>query len=134
MQLQHTLHYKRDNLLLRILLIGFSILLILLFFRLWLGNGSYTEIWRMQEQIAARKAANKAQVEANSKLQAEVEEFKTRDTIVEEHARSELGFIRKGETFYQVIMQDKPIPAPDTENKANNPHNKSTGKEDKVYE
>ncbi len=62
----------------------------------------------MREQIEERKAANKAQQEENRRLQAEIGEFKSGNTIIEERARSELGFIRKGEKFYQIILQPKP--------------------------
>ncbi|MCU7859623.1 MAG: septum formation initiator family protein, partial [Candidatus Thiodiazotropha sp. (ex Lucinoma kastoroae)] len=36
-------------------------------------------------------------------LQAEVEDLRTGQTAIEERARSELGMIKEGEVFYQVI-------------------------------
>lgn len=117
---------------LRILLIGLGILLFALFLRLWIGNGSYSDIWRLEHQIEERKQANKVQQQENRKLQAEIEEFHNGTSVIEERARSELGFIRKRENFYQIILSPEPEePIPE----ANNPHNKSTEEApEEIYE
>jgi cell division protein FtsB len=90
-----------------------AILLFFLFLRLWVGTGSYTDIWRMEEQIKTQQEANQKQQTENRKLHAEIEEFQSGDSAVVERARSELGMIRKGETFYQIILKPKPDPEPE---------------------
>ncbi len=100
----------------KLLIIIFSVLLLLLFARLWMGQGSYPDIWYLEKQIETQNAANDEQSERNRKLEAEVIGLSTKDDAIEEYARDELGMIRRGETFYHVILKDqkkpvKPTPA-----------------------
>jgi len=85
-------------------LLSFLILLLLLLqFRLWFSDSSLLEIWKLQQQIAEQSAENAQLKERNEALQAEVKDLKQGMQAIEERARSELGLIKKGETFYQVI-------------------------------
>lgn len=85
-------------------LLSFLILLLLLLqFRLWFSDSSLLEIWKLQQQIAEQNAENAQLKERNEALQAEVKDLKQGMQAIEERARSELGLIKKGETFYQVI-------------------------------
>ena len=43
----------------------------------------------------------------NQVLAAEVQDLKSGNDAIEERARSELGMIRKGETFFQVIEKEQ---------------------------
>jgi cell division protein FtsB len=79
-----------------------------LFIRLWAGQGSYPDIWHLQEQIDDQNASNDKQAEINRKLAQDVAALKKDDTAVEEHARSEFGMTKDGETFYQVILKSDP--------------------------
>ncbi len=87
------------------LLVVFSILLILLVARLWVGTGSYPERWRTQERTAIQKAENDKRQEQINKIQAELNDAKSGDDAIEERARSELGMTKKGETYFEVILQ-----------------------------
>ena len=91
----------------KILLIIFSVLLFLLFLRLWIGQGSYPDIWYLEQQISVQNSANEKQILKNHHLEAEVRTLHTGDEVIEEYARDELGMIRKGESFYQVILKDR---------------------------
>lgn len=90
----------------KLLLIIFSILLFLLFSRLWVGQGSYPDIWYLEQQISVQKLANEKQMLKNHRLEAEVRDLHAGDDVIEEYARDELGMIRKGESFYQVILKN----------------------------
>lgn len=92
-----------------LLLLG-SVLLILLLAGLWVGNGSYPDRWRMQEEIKVQKAANELQKDNNRKIRAELDDVASGNDAIEERARSELGMTRKGETFYEVVLQPDPVP------------------------
>lgn len=82
-----------------------AVLLVLLQYRLWFGEGSLPDVWELQQQIQEQKAENDKLRERNAALEAEVKDLKQGMSAIEERARSELGLIKKGETFYQVIDQ-----------------------------
>ncbi|MBN8482328.1 MAG: cell division protein FtsB [Xanthomonadales bacterium] len=87
-------------LILLILLIGLEV-------KLWTGQGGMAEVWRLEKAVADQKAQNEQLKARNDALAAEVENLKTGDEAVEERARSELGLIKPGETFYQVVEPGK---------------------------
>lgn len=89
----------------KVLILIFSVLAVMLFFRLWTGSGSFPRIWDMEKQIDVLEKSNSEKQEENRKLSAEIEEFRNGDDAVEERARSDFGMIKRGETFYQVILQ-----------------------------
>lgn len=81
-------------------------LLVILFVlqaKLWLGDGSWREAKQLQETVAGQRIENLRLQERNDALSAEVEDLKSGETAVEERARSELGMIKPGETFYRVV-------------------------------
>ncbi len=89
-----------------ILLILLSLLALLLFSRLWVGTGSFPEIWELEEQIVRQTAENEEKQRHNQQLASDLEALGKSDAAIEGHARSELGMIKKNETFYQVIMRE----------------------------
>lgn len=92
----------------RILFWILGLLVLGLFVRLWVGPGSYTDIWRLQEKIEDQQVQNDEQAEKKLRLQMDVNNLSSEDAAVESHARSELGMVKKGETFYQVILKSDP--------------------------
>jgi len=84
-------------------------LLILLQYRLWVGEGSLAEVNNLKKEIATQKLELEQLRQRNRALTAEVQDLKQGLDAIEERARSELGMIRKGETFYQIIEpEEKP--------------------------
>lgn len=81
----------------------FVILLILLQYRLWFGNGSLTEVHHLQDQISKVEQENESLKERNLSLAAEVHDLKQGHDAIEERARSEMGMIKYDETFYQIV-------------------------------
>ncbi len=90
------------------LLIIFSLLLILLIAGLWVGPGSYPDRWRIEDRKLVQEQANSAKSEEINKMQAELEDVASGKEALEERARSELGMTKKGETFFEVVMQPEP--------------------------
>jgi len=86
------------------------ILLVLLQIRLWNGNGSLPDVWNLESIKAAQIAENEKLTERNLSLEAEVMDLKGGMEAIEERARSEMGMIAPGETFYLIV--DKPDPVP----------------------
>jgi len=79
-------------------------LLALLQYRLWLGDGGMHEIWRLSYKIEQQRRENATLRERNEALDAEVVDLKQGAAAIEERARSELGMIRRDETFYQTFQ------------------------------
>jgi len=84
----------------------FIMLLLVLQFKLWFGDGNMREVWRLQTAIEDQKSENEKLRERNVALEAEVRDLKQGLEAVEERARSELGMIKKDETFYQIVESD----------------------------
>jgi len=80
-----------------------AVLFVLLQYKLWFGEGSMMEVWQLDRAIAAQTAENAQLRERNQALAAEVADLKQGVEAIEERARRELGMIKKGETFYQVV-------------------------------
>lgn len=87
----------------------FAVLILILFalqYRLWVGEGSWAEVYAMQHQLAVQQAALADLSERNAALQAEVDDLKRGLDAIEARARSELGMIREGETYFQLIRPE----------------------------
>lgn len=79
------------------------VLIAALQYRLWHGEGSWTSEQALVQQVAEQKAENAKLRQRNAALIAEVEDLKHGEAAVEERARSEMGMIKPGETFYRVV-------------------------------
>ncbi|MEC5206579.1 cell division protein FtsB [Vogesella urethralis] len=87
------------------------VLLAALQWPLWLGKGSWLRVWQLDKQVEEQRAANLVLVRRNAALDAEVRDLKQGTAAIEERARNELGMIRQGEVFFQLL---------DTANAGNN--------------
>ena len=79
------------------------VLLAALQWPLWLGKGSWLRVWQLDKQVEEQRAANLVLVRRNAALDAEVRDLKQGTAAIEERARNELGMIRKGEVFFQLL-------------------------------
>lgn len=82
--------------------------------KLWWGEGGLGEARELDRLVQDQRAENARLQHRNDALSAEVEDLKSGEAAVEDRARSELGMIKPGETFYRVIEPAK-APAPRTE-------------------
>ncbi|EXJ12062.1 MULTISPECIES: cell division protein FtsB [Nitrincola] len=87
----------------RWLLIILVLMLAGLQYRLWLGDPNLRQVWYLEEQIQKQKRENQQLTERNHRLEAEVADLKSGLRAIEERARSEMGLIKEGETFFQLI-------------------------------
>lgn len=90
------------------LALGLFILLLASQYRLWFAEeGSLAELHRLEQEIQQQEQVN-AELEArNLRLEQEVIELQQGLETVEERARRDLGMIRDGESYYQLV-EDKP--------------------------
>ncbi len=98
----------------RVVTLILFVLLILLQYKLWLGEGGFREVARLETRVEDQRQQNKTLLQRNAELQAEVEDLRERLDAVEERARNELGLIKPAEQFYQVVP-----PPPDNQQAGN---------------
>ena len=87
----------------RVLAIASFALLVVLQFRLWFGAGGLNEVRHLRQEITHQRGENELLRDRNRTLTAEVEDLKQGTAAIEERARTDLGMVGNGETFYQVI-------------------------------
>ena len=92
---------------------AFVLLLLLLFlwlqYQLWIDKDGVRKLHDLKQRVEAQKETNQEIYQRNKVLAAEVEDLKSGQDAIEERARKDLGMIREGEVFFQII--DKPAPA-----------------------
>ncbi|MBS0193018.1 MAG: cell division protein FtsB [Proteobacteria bacterium] len=99
----------------RLLALLLLVLIAALQYKLWHGEGSWTSEQALMRQVDDQKLENARLKQRNAALLAEVEDLKNGQTAVEERARSEMGMVKPGETFYRVVEPSDPNanPAPE---------------------
>jgi len=85
------------------LLLLLIVLLVYLQYQLWFGDGSLQEFWELHQEVEMQARENLELRERNAALQAEVADLRQGLDAIEEHAREDLGMVKEGETFYQVV-------------------------------
>jgi cell division protein FtsB len=88
--------------------------LLALQYRLWVSSNGVRDLWRTESAIEAQRAENEELQRRNRRLAAEVRDLKEGRAAIEERARTDLGMIGAGETFFQVVPPAAPgaTPAP----------------------
>jgi len=87
-------------------------MLLLLQYRLWFADeGSLAEVHRLEQQLERQQSLNAELRTRNEQLEQEVLELQQGLETVEERARRDLGMIRDGETYYQVLEEQPESPA-----------------------
>jgi len=87
----------------RKLVILLVILLVYLQYRLLFGEGSLQDVWELHQEVEFQRQENIELRERNAALEAEVRDLQQGQDAIEEHAREDLGMVKEGETFYQVV-------------------------------
>lgn len=84
-----------------------TVLLLVLQFRLWIGEGSLANVAQLETAIGEQKTLNNIDAERNQTLEAEILLLKSGHESTEEIAREQLGMIKNDETFY-LVVDEKP--------------------------
>lgn len=87
----------------KILLVILVIAILSLQYRLWVGDGSVANVVRLKQEIDMQRAENDRLKERNRLLAAEVDALKNSDEGIEERARTQMGMIKDGETFFMIV-------------------------------
>lgn len=78
-------------------------LLIGLQLKLWSSSGGMREVESLRASVVQQTKDNERLRQRNHALEADVADLKSGEQAVEARARAELGLIKPGETFYQVV-------------------------------
>lgn len=87
----------------KLVLVVMLLVLLLLQARLWSGPGSLADINRLDGDIRIQESDNAVLTQRNEGLRQEVDDLKNGLDSIEERARSQLGLVRKGETFILIV-------------------------------
>jgi cell division protein FtsB len=94
----------------RLLFLVLLLLLGLIQYPLWLGKGGWFKVWDMQTELAKQREANDGVRARNAALQAEVKNLQSGTEALEERARGELGMMREGEVFVNILPPGAAVP------------------------
>lgn len=83
------------------------LLLLVMAYRLLFAQGSVAEQRRLHHQVEEQTRINVQLRDRNAVLEREVLELQTGNKGVEQRAREELGLVREGETFYQIVEDEE---------------------------
>lgn len=90
------------------ILIGVLILLLIgLQYKLWLGDGSLSEVVQLSRELELQREKLRLLEDKNRTLEAQVLDLQNGLDAFEEKARNDLGMIKQGETFIQLIPSEK---------------------------
>lgn len=72
-------------------------------YSLWIGDKNYFDYLKLKAADAKIQQQNEGLSFRNNRLLAEVVDIKAGGETIETLARSQLGWIKPGETFYQIV-------------------------------
>ena len=90
----------------RWMLIALGLIAILLQAELWIADAGFQKTRELREAVADQRELNLELAARNAALDAEVVNLKQGFEAAEERARTDLGLIGEGETFYQVVTAE----------------------------
>ena len=86
--------------LLAVLLTG---VFVFLQYHLWFDEGGILSMWKMKHRVQAEHVKVIKARQKNNMLVTNIQDLKKGSQLVESHARSDLGMVKKGEVFYRVV-------------------------------
>lgn len=86
-------------------LLALMILGVVLFlqYRLWFEQGGLRDMWQLKRSLKEQAVETDKLKQRNDELQFQIERLQSSKDGTEARARNELGMVKKGETFYQIV-------------------------------
>ncbi|MEI8054531.1 MAG: septum formation initiator family protein [bacterium] len=84
-------------------LVILSIVLVILQYRLWFADDGLLKVFHSKHTINALRTNNDEITKHNVFLANEITALKKGGAAIENRARNDLGMVKKGEIFYQVV-------------------------------
>ncbi|MBU0744654.1 MAG: septum formation initiator family protein [Gammaproteobacteria bacterium] len=85
------------------LLIVLVAAVLILQYRLWFADDGLVRVFRLKTEIQAQEEKNEEIEKHNLSLIDEIDSLKKGGGAIESRARRDLGMVKKGEVFYQVV-------------------------------
>ena len=79
------------------------LMLVGLQFRLWIADGGVAHTHRLRNEANLQREENAQRVARNAALDAEIQDLKSGVAAIESRARTTLGMVHDGETFFLVV-------------------------------
>ena len=90
----------------KLVLAVFVVMLIFLQYALWAGKQNVIDLHRLNQQVDDVRIENHEFQVRNDQLREDVIDIKSRLGAIEAQARFDLGLIKPGETYYQIVRSD----------------------------
>ena len=81
-------------------------MLIFLQYTFWSGKQNVTDLCRLNRQVDDVRNENHEFQNRNNQLHEDVIDIKSRPGAIESQARFDLGLIKPGETYYQIVQSE----------------------------
>jgi len=90
----------------KLVLLVFIGMLICLQYAFWAGNQNVIDLYRLNLQVDDARIENRELHDRNDRLHEDVIDIKSRLGAIESQARFDLGLIKSGETYYQIVRSE----------------------------
>ena len=101
MKLSKLKSLKKDDYIFLPLVLILSVLLIIVQVNIWTGDYSYSNLKNLKKELNDKKQLTIQLEESNLLLEEEKNQLRSERNAIEGLARSELGLIKPGETYYK---------------------------------
>ena len=92
------------------LIAALIVLFFVLQYKLWFGQGGFIDVIHHKQMVAQQTKKNSKIEQRNAILSASIKALQNNKEALETRARNELGMVKKGETYYQVVKQSGDVP------------------------
>ncbi|MBB70872.1 MAG: cell division protein FtsB [Legionellales bacterium] len=79
------------------------VLFLVLQCKLWFGDGGLSDVLHLKKSIAQQQLVNNELTAKNTAMLADINDLKRGHQAIEARARNELGMVKQGEVFYDII-------------------------------
>jgi len=81
----------------------FVVVIAILQYRFWFADDGIVYAWRLKKAMHGQQVKNDELAKHNASLGEEIKSLKKGGEAIENRARNDLGMVKKGEVFYQVV-------------------------------
>ena len=90
----------------KLVLSAFIGMLIFLQYAFWAGKQNVIDLYHLNRQVDDVRIENHELQDRNDRLHVDVIDIKSRLGAIESQARFDLGLIKSGETYYQIVRSE----------------------------